>query len=134
MTRIPDALKLLVRKRANYRCEYCGLPEGFSYYSHQIDHIIPIKHRGTSDDKNLALACFNCNNNKGSDVASYDEITKELTPLYNPRMQSWHDHFQLENAAIMSISPIGRVTVFTLDMNHPDQLETREELIKAGVW
>lgn len=134
MTYIPEPIKTFIRQRAKYRCEYCGLPENFSYYSHQIDHIIPTKHRGSSEAINLALACFDCNNAKSSDVASYDEYTKELTPLYNPRTQQWDAHFRLEHATIVGKTPIGRVTVFTLNMNRPEQIETREDLISAGVW
>ena len=134
MTYIPDATREFVKLRAHHHCEYCGLPEGYSFYAHQIDHIIPLKHRGDSEVKNLGLACFDCNNAKSSDVASYDEETNELTPLYNPRIQNWDEHFEMENGIIKGKTAVGRVTVFTLDMNHPDRIEMRNDLIKAGLW
>ena len=134
MTYVPDAIRNLVRQRAKHRCEYCGLPEAYSFYSHQIDHILPIKHRGNSDLINLALACFDCNNAKSSDVASYDEDTHELTPLYNPRNQIWSEHFVIENGVIKGKTAIGRVTVFTLNMNRIEQIETRKDLMEAGLW
>ncbi len=134
MTYIPDATRDAVRQRAYHRCEYCGLPEGYSFYRHQIDHIIPLKHRGDSDVVNLALACFDCNNAKSSDVASYDEDTNQLTPLYNPRTQIWAEHFVMENGIIKGKTAIGRVTVLTLNMNSVDQIATRNDLNQAGVW
>jgi hypothetical protein len=32
MTNVPDAIRSQVRGRANMRCEYCLLPEGFSFF------------------------------------------------------------------------------------------------------
>jgi hypothetical protein len=82
----------------------------------------------------LAWACFQCNVAKGSDVASYDAQTDELTPLYNPRTQEWDDHFELDGAEIVGKTPVGRVTVRLLQMNHPERIEIRYWLIEAGLW
>lgn len=84
MSDIPDALRQLVAVRAGMRCEYCRLPQAYSYYRHHIDHIIALKHKGMTIAENLALACADCNMAKGTDVASYDE-TGILTPYFNPR-------------------------------------------------
>jgi 5-methylcytosine-specific restriction endonuclease McrA len=54
---IPAALRRLVEERANRRCEYCLLPENVSFYTHEIDHVIPEKHGGKTDATNLALTC-----------------------------------------------------------------------------
>jgi hypothetical protein len=124
-----------VRHRANGRCEYCGKPEGVNTYSYQVDHIIPEKHTGTSDFSNLAWACLRCNGTKASEIASYDVLTKQLTPLYNPRNQNWHDPFEMdEEAQIVGKTPIGRVTVRILQLNHPKQIRIRRDLIEAGLW
>src|SRR5262245_35673880 len=45
---------------------------------------------------NLALACFDCNRYKGSDLASLDPETGSLTPLFNPRLDDWSTHFETE--------------------------------------
>ncbi len=134
MTRVPDNIREQVRLRAQRRCEYCGLPEEFSFYSHQVDHIVAVKHRGSSLLVNLAWACFDCNNAKGSDIASYDEDTNQLAPLFNPRTQDWNEHFKLNGAEIIGKTPIGRVTVFLLQMNREEQIETRSDLIEAGLY
>ncbi|MCB9457896.1 MAG: HNH endonuclease, partial [Anaerolineaceae bacterium] len=67
--RVPQSVRDMVRQRAEDQCEYCYLPDAFGYYSHQVDHILPVKHQGSSDLDNLAWACFECNNAKGSDIA-----------------------------------------------------------------
>jgi 5-methylcytosine-specific restriction endonuclease McrA len=101
MTYVPDTDRKQVRERSDLRCEYCLLPDGFGFYSHQVDHIIATKHRGSSELDNLAWACFECNNAKGSDIASIDEETNDIARLYNPRTQNWDDHFEKVDARIL---------------------------------
>lgn len=134
MNRVSAKLREQVRQRAEQRCEYCRKPEGVSAYAHQVEHVIAIKHDGPSTFDNLAWACFQCNNNKGSDIASYDKETNTLAPLFNPRQDRWDDHFTLDNSVIVGKTPIGRVTIRILQMNHQDQIETRAYLIAAGLW
>jgi hypothetical protein len=131
---ISAAIREIVRERADRRCEYCRKPDGISVYPHHIEHIISRKHGGLSDLENLAWACFQCNVSKGTDVASYDSVTGELVPLYNPRLDTWDEHFQLVNDEIVGRTPIGRITVWLLQVNHPEQVETRRLLIAAGLW
>jgi len=75
------------------------------------------------------MGCIDCNRHKGSDFVSFDIETGEIALLFNPRRDQWIDHFRLDGAQIEPLSPTGRVTVFLLDMNHPDQLAKRAELI-----
>ena len=123
-----------VRIRAIERCEYCCLPEAFSFHPFQVDHVVSVKHDGTDDINNLAWACPNCNNAKGSDLGSYDKETGILTPFYNPRTQIWDDHFELSEGLIIGKTPEGRVTVHILLMNHPERVEVRKILIESGLW
>jgi hypothetical protein len=134
MSRISAKTREQVRERAGQRCEYCRKPEGISAYAHQVEHVIAIKHEGPSTLDNLAWACFQCNNNKGSDIASYDKETNMLAPLYNPRQDRWDDHFIFDDVVLVGKTPIGRVTIRILQMNHPDQIETRAYLLSAGLW
>ncbi|MEH1915293.1 HNH endonuclease [Nostoc sp.] len=48
---IDDATKEIVRKRANYLCEYCHFPERISTTRFTVDHLIP-KSIGGSDELN----------------------------------------------------------------------------------
>ena len=101
MTYVPEALRRQVEERANHRCEYCLLPASLSFYAHEVDHVIPLKHGGTTTPDNLAYACWRCNRYKGSDLGSFDPETREFSFLFNPRTQTWNDHFRLQNARIL---------------------------------
>ena len=72
MAEVSASDRSTVRLRATGRCEYCGLLETLGFFEHQIDHIIAVKHGGTSELSNLALSCTLCNRHKGSDIASID--------------------------------------------------------------
>jgi hypothetical protein len=128
------ALRQLVARRANNRCEYCLIPEVFTLHKHEPDHIIPIQHGGQTTEKNLALACMRCNRHKGSNVGSFDPDSGVLVPFYNPRNQHWMDHFKLENGKIYPLSPEARVTVKILNINDESRIVERQRLIGLGVY
>ncbi len=86
-------LRKQVIQRAESRCEYCQMPQEYAEATHEIDHIIAQKHGGLTLSKNLALACFHCNNHKGPNIAGVDPATGELTRLYDPRLDQWSQHF-----------------------------------------
>jgi 5-methylcytosine-specific restriction endonuclease McrA len=93
---ISVSLRQLVIQRASGACEYCRIHQIFSIYSHEVDHAIALKHGGQTISENLVLACLPCNRHKGSDLTSLDPLTGEITPLFNPRAQTWSEHFQLD--------------------------------------
>ncbi len=134
MSRIPRAVREQVRQRARQRCEYCCKPDQYVAQSHQVDHIISQKHHGSDELDNLAWACFQCNLCKGANIASIDLETDNLVRLFNPRTQIWDDHFVLDGAMISGKTPTGRVTIEILQINHPDQIETRKHLIEDDLW
>ena len=131
---IPTALRQLVFERAMGRCEYCLLPQVATVFHHEPDHIVPRQHDGQTSADNLALACTRCNRYKGPNVGSFDPETGELTPFYNPRVQAWQDHFQLDGPLIQPVTPEGRVTVKILRFNDADRVEERELLIQIGLY
>lgn len=96
---IPAALRRLIEERASRRCEYCLLPENVSFYTHEIDHVIPEKHGGKTDAANLALTCWRCNRHKGTDLGSFDPQTEQFSFLFNPRTQQWSEHFACDERA-----------------------------------
>lgn len=108
--RMLASLRREVRERAGERCEYCLLAESQAEPPHEPDHLIALKHGGQTASENLALACFDCNRSKGSDIASIDAITSELVGLFNPRTQRWFEHFRLDGAHIVPLTAVGRVT------------------------
>jgi len=122
-----------VRERADDRCEYCRLrQEHAPLWRHQIEHIVPRKHRGTDDLTNLAWACVRCNLGKASNLSGRDADTGEIVPLFDPRKQTWDDHFAYEGAEIIGLTATGRVTVEVLNMNEPRRLALRQELLENG--
>ena len=123
--RISAALRRQVRERASERCEYCLLAEIRAFFPHEPDHIIAQKHGGLAIAENLALACFDCNRFKGSDIASVDPVSGSLTPLFNPRTQHWADHFELIDGRISPLTPVGRATARLLRFNLSRRIEVR---------
>ncbi|MBM4456662.1 MAG: HNH endonuclease [Chloroflexi bacterium] len=131
---IPLALRHLVRAQAAARCEYCLIRETDVLLPHQPDHIIAEQHGGETTPDNLALACIHCNRYKGANIASLDPDTGWLTPLFNPRTQSWDDHFVLIGLRIEPLTAVGRVTVRLLRLNDPQRLRVRQALIETGTY
>jgi hypothetical protein len=54
--------------------------------------------------------------------------------LYHPRRDRWAEHFAWSGTAIVGQTPIGRVTVAILAMNHPAQLVASQSLMDAGLF
>lgn len=134
MSVVSNALRQQIRQRANHRCEYCRKIDFLGTYGFHVDHIVAQKHDGLTILDNLAWACYECNICKGTDIASYDALTGALTPFFNPRKDKWDEHFSLEMARIIGITPIGRVTVRLLQMNDPSQIHARRAMMAAGLW
>jgi hypothetical protein len=132
MSYISESLRREITERAGSRCEYCLIHQSDSFYRHEIDHIIPQKHRGETSEQNLCLACLDCNRHKGSDFGSFDPDTGQITALFNPRTQVWTEHFQLQGAQILPVTAEGRVTVFVLNMNDGMRIRIRRILLNAG--
>jgi hypothetical protein len=132
-TYIPAALRQLVTERAEGHCEYCRFPDDAAFLSFEVDHIISEKHGGATAAENLALACVFCNSFKGTDLGSLDPKTGQLTPFFNPRTQTWTDHFAVEaEGQLKPLTPEGRVTVAILRMNEPERVVERQLLIEVG--
>jgi len=133
-TDISAELRQLVAKRANYRCEYCHLPEKVSLHKHEPDHIVPRQHGGETTEENLAFSCFRCNRHKGPNIGSFDSETGELTPFFNPRQQNWPDHFRFEGAEVQPLTAVARVTLKILRINDETRIREREALQTAGLF
>jgi len=125
---IPTALRRLVEERANYSCEYCQIPHYLSFFPHEIDHVIPEKHGGQTDEMNLAYTCWRCNRHKGTDLGSFDPQTGEFSFLFNPRTQQWSEHFIGQDLYINGLTNVGRTTVKLLQINTDERLVERQRL------
>ncbi|MBI3913653.1 MAG: HNH endonuclease [Chloroflexi bacterium] len=132
MSHIPQSLRRLVFERAAGRCEYCLVHSDDLPTSHHVDHIVPLKHGGSTIESNLALACPWCNRRKGSDLTAIDPLDETIIPLFNPRVQIWSDHLALDGAQIVGRTTTGRATVALLRLNDSPRVAQRQWLIDAG--
>ncbi|YAF94595.1 MAG: HNH endonuclease [Nodularia sp. CChRGM 3473] len=130
---ISAALRQQVYKRARGYCEYCLIPNIATFAPHEIDHIIAEKHGGLTESENLALACTLCNKYKGSDLASIEAETGNISTLYHPRQDLWYEHFQIKGAEFIALTAKGRVTIRSLQLNRQDRIEERQLLLQSGV-
>lgn len=130
VTYISVALRQQVRSRAENRCEYCCIHEDDTQFGCEVDHILSEKHGGLTIAANLALACFFCNRNKGSDIGSVrDSDNATLIRFFNPRTDLWNDHFEMdEKLRILGKTDIGRVTARIFGFNVENRLIERQAL------
>jgi hypothetical protein len=132
MAAVSASLRRLVYERANGGCEYCLIHDDDTYVPHEIDHIIATKHGGETTAENLCFCCFDCNRHKGSDLTSIDPETQRITPLFNPRLDRWRDHFRLAGSQIEGLTPTGRTTARLFQMNTQERQLERSALIALG--
>ncbi len=132
---VPAALRRTVEDRAAGRCEYCLIHNDCVVMPHEADHVIAIKHGGTTTAANLALSCFLCNRFKGSDIASIDPQTGAVVRLFHPRQDKWADHFQwFDDGNIIPTTEVGRATTGLLRFNLPESVLARRELIHRNLY
>jgi hypothetical protein len=125
----------LVRQRAGQCCEYCRLPQHADpYETFHIEHIIARQHGGDDEPPNLALSCSRCNHRKGTNLSSRDPQSGVTVELFHPRLQIWHEHFAIQGARIVGLSPTGRATVRLLNLNDSRRVRLRRELIDHGEY
>ena len=126
------ATRARVWTRAEGRCEYCRVHQDHVELTHHIEHIVARKHGGPDDPSNLCVACERCNVFKGSDLTGIDPATGQVERLFNPRTQTWAEHFELRGPLIVGLTPTGRSTVRVLSMNAGQRLQLRAALIAHG--
>lgn len=116
---ISESTQNQVRQRAKFLCEYCHASEQWQYVSFTVDHVIPLTKGGANSIDNLALACFHCNRQKSDKLKSFDEKSLSEVPLFNPRTDSWQEHFfwSTDTLLIIGLTPTGRATVVALAFN-----------------
>ena len=129
---MPNYARLLLTAQSN-RANTALIVEADTFYGCEVDHIISLKHGESSDSNNLANACALCNRAKGSDVGSI-ATTGEFTRFFNPRTDSWSEHFRLEGSSIRPITAIGEVTERIFGFNQSARLHGREEMIRFGTY
>jgi hypothetical protein len=100
----------------------------------EIDHLQPTACGGTDEEDNLWLACRLCNHAKSAQTECRDPITGQLVPLFNPRRQSWSEHFVWsdDGTRILGKTPMGRATIVALQLNNLISVVVRRHWVAAG--
>ncbi len=120
--------------QADYRCRYCQTSERLTGISLTLDHIIPRVMGGDDKESNLCVACRPCNEFKAAQTHAYDPISNENVPLFNPRAQSWREHFEWgrDGLQIIGKTATGRATVEALKLNRDIIVYARRRWVKVG--
>lgn len=129
---IPADLRQLVIERSRECCEYCRIHQSDNSTLYHIEHIIARSHGGKTESGNLAYSCSHCNLFKGTNIAAADPNTGQPTFLFHPRLDVWEEHFRLDKAMIVPLTPEGRATILVLHLNDWQRVEQRSMLIQIG--
>ncbi len=134
MSKLSEELRILVRQRAENRCEYCLSHQDYIMGWLQVDHIYPLAKGGENSLDNLCLSCELCNQYKWTKTEELDPESKANVQLFNPRQQKWQEHFAWteDGTIIMGMTACGRATVIALKLNNSLALTVRRNWIKAG--
>ncbi|MGH2371755.1 MAG: HNH endonuclease, partial [Chloroflexota bacterium] len=75
-----------------------------------------------------------CNEFKGRRTGAVDPASGEHVPLFNPRKQTWGEHFcwSQDGTQIIGISSIGRATVEALRLNNDLIMAARRRWVAVG--
>lgn len=134
MAKISLELDKKIRLQARNRCGYCLNPQELIPYKLEIEHIHPKGLGGKPVEENLWLACRECNAHKARKVRALDPLTGKIVKLFNPRKQSWREHFEFSqnSTEIIGKTACGRATVESLQMNNFYQKTARAAWVEAG--
>ncbi len=96
-----------------------------------MDHIVPRSQHGTNILDDLALACMGCNGSKYNRMVAPDPLTGQTVNLFHPRRERWSDHFgwSEDYQEILALTPTGRATVASLDLNRATVKNLRRLLV-----
>ncbi len=126
---IPEGTRELVRQRAGFSCEFCGIHETDAGGELTIDHYRPQAHGGDDDPDGLIYACSRCNLYKHD----YWPETRDAPRLWNPREEPFATHFkELSSGILEALSPTGTFTMRQLRLNRPQLVANRKRRRQAA--
>jgi len=133
-SRLPADLRERLLADDDRRCAYCHTTQANTGQPMTVDHIIPMSQGGLTAFDNFCFACRRCNEFKGSRTAACDLLTDVDVPLFNPRTQTWSDHFAWDASAtrLTGLSAIGRATILALNMNDAVIVDARRRWVSVG--
>ena len=109
-----DDTRLLVRTRAKFACEFCGVTETDTGGELTVDHFQPKTKGGTDDLTNLLYCCVRCNQYK----ADYWPSQPHELMIWNPRQEAMATHLlTLADGKLYPITSVGAFTLQRLRLN-----------------
>ncbi len=116
------------------QCCYCLTQAVISGIDLSFDHILPKSKGGETRFDNICLACRGCNEFKSDLIEFTDPVTEAVVPLFNPRAQSWAEHFAWseDGTRVEGLTAIGRATVGALQMNRATIRAARRRWVASG--
>ncbi|MCX6031063.1 MAG: HNH endonuclease [Chloroflexi bacterium] len=123
-----------LHRQAGALCGFCRTSSRIIGQPLTVEHIIPRARGGSSDEENLWLSCRRCNEYKGAQIEAVDPRTGQVVSLFNPRRQSWNEHFAWsgDGARIIGLTSCGRATVNALQLNNDDIVAARLIWVAVG--
>lgn len=123
-----------VRRDAKNRCGYCQSHQQYLLSRLEVEHIIPSSKGGSDDESNLWLACRRCNNHKSAKIDAVDPTSGQRVALFNPRMQTWSDHFRWSDSGtyVIGLTSTGRATINALELNESHAVAVRRNWVQVG--
>ena len=136
MSRIPASLRQTVIAASQGRCAYCHSPEKLMGVAFEIDHITPRSTGGRTTISNLCLSCPTCNRHKTNRTKARDPVTRRTVRLFRPNYDRWPDHFTWSDGGfeLIGLTPTGRATIETLQINRPMMMLLRQYWKATGLW
>jgi 5-methylcytosine-specific restriction endonuclease McrA len=113
---ISDSIRIEIRQRAEFKCEFCGISEIDTGGELTIDHFHPKSKGGNDDFLNLIYCCIRCNQYK----LDYWPNDPDEPMLFNPRAESFAEHYlELDDGTIYPLTSTGTFTLKRLRLNRP---------------
>ena len=134
--RVPRRLRERVARTAGHRCGYCRTPESIAGFRLSIEHIIPEAKGGQTVEDNLWPACHACNEFKGARTQGRDPATGSASGCgtrdgrNGPITFRWSE----DGTEILGLTPCGRATVATLQLNRSELVAARSLWVQVGWW
>jgi hypothetical protein len=124
--RISRSTRKRLAEVAQHRCSYCRSPEWVGVPM-VIDHINPLASSGSSENDNLCLSCYRCNEFKAARTRAIDPETGLEETLFHPNTQNWSEHFtwSQNGLEIIGLTACGRVTIGALRLNNEWIIQVR---------
>lgn len=124
---ISDSIRIEIRQRAEFKCEFCGISEIDSGGELTIDHFHPKSKGGNDDLNNLIYCCIRCNQYK----FDYWPNDPDEPMLFNPRIENFAEHYlELDDGTIYPLTSTGTFTLKRLRLNRPPLIANRLQKLK----